>query len=198
MQHDHDVTVGDPVRHLPPECSFVPVQSPVGVVEGETVICPAGVYEADPQQRALLVGSSGGHLAQLVPLAQLWIPSNRTWVTFDTPDAVSILADEDVVWAHHPTTRNIVNLLRNLRLARRMLKADRPDVIVSTGASVAISFFLIARFLRIPTVFIEVYDRIDTRTVTGRVCRRLASLMCVQWEVQQRLYPDAEVIGLLL
>ena len=152
----------------------------------------------DPHQRALLVGSSGGHLAQLVPLAPLWSRVNRSWVTFDTPDALSVLADETVTWAHHPTTRNIPNLLRNLRLARKVLRTSRPDVIISTGAAVAIPFFLLARRYGIPTVFIEVYDRIDSRTVTGRLCRPLASTMCVQWEMQQRLYPEAELIGLLL
>jgi hypothetical protein len=47
-------------------------------------------------------------------------------------------------------------------------------------------------------VFIEVYDRIDNRSLTGRLCRPLSSVFCVQWEEQLALYPDAEVIGVLL
>jgi hypothetical protein len=53
---------------------------------------------AELSGRALLVGSSGGHLAQLLALAPLWERSNRHWVTFDTADAVSQLVDE----AQHP------------------------------------------------------------------------------------------------
>jgi len=68
-------------------------------------------------------------------------------------------------------------------------------VVVSDGAAVAFPFFLVARLLRIPTVYLEVYDRIDSPTLTGRLCRPFASLFLVQWEEQCRFYPGARVIG---
>jgi Oligosaccharide biosynthesis protein Alg14 like len=149
-------------------------------------------------RHALLVGSSGGHLAQLWALRPWWHDWDRTWVTFDTPDAVSTLDDEEVVWAYHPTTRNIPNLLRNAGLAWRVLRKTRPTIVVSTGAGVAVPFFVLARLMRIPTAYIEVYDRIDSSTMTGRLCRPFTSLMCVQWEEQRSLYRDTKVIGGLL
>ena len=36
---------------------------------------------------AMLVGSSGGHLAQLQTVAPLWDVDHRSYVTFDTEDA---------------------------------------------------------------------------------------------------------------
>jgi hypothetical protein len=143
----------------------------------------------------LLVCSSGGHLAQLVAL-QPW--TGRHWVCFDTPDAVSLLQGERVSWAHHPTTRNVVNLLRNLRLAWRLLGRERPDVVLSTGAGTALPFFAVARLRGIPTVYLEVYDRIDTPTLTARLCRPFTDRMLVQWDEQSRLYRDAEVVGVVL
>ena len=148
--------------------------------------------------RVLLVGSSGGHLAQLLALRSWWSERERVWVTFATPDARSQLVDEEVAWAHHPTTRNILNLLRNFWLAIRMIPRVRPDVVVSTGAGVALPFFVVARLRRIPTVYVEVVDRIDTKTLTARLCRPVTSLFCVQWDEQLRLYPHARVIGPLL
>lgn len=150
------------------------------------------------QRHAMLVGSSGGHLAQLMALEPWWSTWRRTWVTFDTADAVSLLEGEKTVWAHHPTTRNVKNAMRNMVLAVRLLRAERPDIVVSTGAAAAVPFFLVARALGVPTVFIEVYDRIDTATLTGRLCRPLATMICVQWEEQLKLYPRARVIGGLL
>jgi Oligosaccharide biosynthesis protein Alg14 like len=147
---------------------------------------------------ALLVGSSGGHLAQLLAVADLWAVERRAWVTFDTPDPVSLLAGEEVVWAHHPTTRSLRMLVRNTLVAWRVLRRRRPDVIVSTGAAVAVPFFVLGRLLRIPTVYIEVYDRLDTATLTGRLCQPFSSLFVVQWEDQQKLYPRAVVVGPLL
>jgi UDP-N-acetylglucosamine:LPS N-acetylglucosamine transferase len=145
--------------------------------------------------RVLMVCSSGGHLAQLLRLRTWWEHRERTWVTFDTRDAESSLAGERVVIGHFPTTRNIPNLLRNAVLAVRMLLRDRPDVIVSNGAGLAVPFFWVGWLLRIPSVWVEVYDRIDSPTMTGRLVRPVASLFCVQWPEQLRVYPGATVIG---
>lgn len=150
------------------------------------------------REHTFLVASSGGHLAQLLALEPWWRDRDRTWVTFDTEDARSRLDGEQVVWAHHPTTRNVKNLVRNLRLAIRHMRGRRPDVVVSTGAAVAFPFFLVAKVMRIPTVYVEVYDRLDSPTLTGRLCRPITDLFCVQWEEQTRFYPHAEVIGSLL
>ncbi len=146
----------------------------------------------------LLVGSAGGHLAQLVR-HQPWTDGCiRTWVTFDKPDARSLLEGETVLWAHHPTTRNIPNLLRNTALSVRQMVRLRPDMVVSSGAGVALPFFVLARLMRIPTVYVEVFDRIDSRTLTGRLCRPLSSRFLVQWPEQQALYPGSVLIGPLL
>jgi UDP-N-acetylglucosamine:LPS N-acetylglucosamine transferase len=152
----------------------------------------------EAREHALLVASSGGHLAQLLALRPWWLERRRTWVTFGTEDARSQLVEEQAVWAHHPTTRNLRNLLRNFALAIRVMRRDRPDVVVSTGAAVAFPFFIVAKLMRVPTVYIEVYDRLDSPTLTGRLCRPITDLFCVQWEEQTRFYPRAQVIGSLL
>jgi beta-1,4-N-acetylglucosaminyltransferase len=147
--------------------------------------------------KVLLVSSSGGHLLQLHRLEPWWEQHDRLWVTFDLPDSRSLLSDESVVWAYHPTTRNIRNLLKNLALARKVVGRYRPDLIVSTGAAVAFPFFIVGRVLRIPRIYIEVYDRIDSPTLTGRLCHPLSDAFCLQWEDQKQVYPRGEVIGCL-
>ena len=144
-----------------------------------------------------LVCSSGGHLTQLHQLKPFWQKHDRFWVTFKLPDSESLLTDEDVEWAYHPTTRNVPNTLRNMWLATRLLARRRPDVVISDGAGVAFPFFVVARLLRIKTVYLEVYDRIDSPTLTGKLCRPLSNLFLVQWEEQKRFYPGATVIGRL-
>ncbi|PRY01845.1 UDP-N-acetylglucosamine--LPS N-acetylglucosamine transferase [Allonocardiopsis opalescens] len=147
---------------------------------------------------ALFVASSGGHLSQLLALRPWWRARRRTWVTFRTADAVSALAGETVVWAHHPTTRDLPNLLRNTALAWRTLRRERPDVVVTTGAAVAFPFFVLARLLGVPTVYIEVYDRIDAPTLTTRLCAPFTSLHLVQWPGQLDFLPRAVHVGPLL
>ena len=142
-----------------------------------------------------MVSSSGGHLTQLIALRPWWEQHERTWVTFETLDATSKLAGEDVVWAHHPTTRNVKNLARNTALAWRTMRSFRPDVIVSTGAGVAVPFFWLHRPLGSASVYLEVFDRVDSRTLTGRLCRPFSDLFLVQWPEQQRLYPASLLVG---
>jgi UDP-N-acetylglucosamine:LPS N-acetylglucosamine transferase len=146
----------------------------------------------------LLVCSSGGHLTQLYNLKGWWERFPRLWVTFQKPDATSLLQAEEVVWAFHPTTRNIANLVRNARLAWAILAERQPDVVVSTGAGVALPFFVLAKLRRVKTVYIEVFDRIDSPTLTGRLCRPFTDLFLVQWETQEKLYRGSRTIGPLL
>ncbi len=145
--------------------------------------------------RVLLVSSSGGHLTHLMALRPWWQEHDRTWVTFDTLDATSRLRDEDVVWAYHPTTRNVMNLVRNTWLAWRTLRRVRPDVIFSTGAGVAVPFFWLHRVFRVASVYLEVFDRVDSRTLTGRLCRPVTDLFLVQWPEQQELYRSSTLVG---
>lgn len=165
---------------------------------GEAGVDGVGVDSASPQLKLLLVCSSGGHLAQLAAL-QPWSKEHRRhWVCFDTPEALDLLRHEQVTWAYHPTTRNVVNLVRNLGLAWRVLRRERPDVVISTGAGVAVPFFVLARLTGVSTTYLEVYDRIDTPTLTARLCRPFTDRMLVQWDEQRRLYSGAEVVGCVL
>ncbi len=146
-------------------------------------------------RRVLFVSSSGGHLSQLLQLRPWWTYHERQWVTFDLPDARSKLQGEILIPAHHPTTRNVKNLLRNLPLALSVIRRFRPDVIISNGAGVAVPFFLVGRLLRVPTVYLEVYDRIDSRTLSGKLCAPLATRFLVQWPEQQALYEGSALVG---
>jgi len=148
--------------------------------------------------RLALVGSSGGHLAHLLALEPMWGRYDRFWVTFETEDAVSLLAGERTYWCHHPTNRNLVNLCRNTLLAMRILARERPQLIVSSGAGAALPYFWLARLFGARTAFIEVLDRIDGPTLTGRLVRRFADRVLVQWPEQQAHYPGSILVGPLL
>lgn len=148
--------------------------------------------------RVALVGSSGGHLAQLLAVREAWSAHDRFWVTFRTPDAESALVGERVYWCYHPTNRNIRNLIRNTVLALRILSRERPSHILSTGAAVAVPFFWLGRLRRARTLYLEVFDRIDSATLTGRLVRPVTDHFLVQWPEQLAVYPDAEVIGPVL
>lgn len=148
--------------------------------------------------KVLLVSTQGGHLAQLLALHRWYADLDRTWVCPDTPDVADRLADERVIHSFTPTTRNIPNLIRNLVLAVTAMRRERPSVVVSAGAGVAVPFFVVAWLMRVPTAFIEVVDRIDSPTMTGRLCGPFSTRRIVQWKSQQEFYPQSQLVGPLL
>jgi UDP-N-acetylglucosamine:LPS N-acetylglucosamine transferase len=142
-----------------------------------------------------IVCSSGGHLVQLAWLEHWWRRHQRFWVTFEGTDSRERLEGETVYWAAQPTNRNLPNLLRNLRLAWDVLYRERPDVLVSNGAGVAVPFFWVGRALGIPLVYIEVYDRIDRPSLSARLVRRVADRIVLQWPDQRAFFPEGVLLG---
>lgn len=142
-----------------------------------------------------LVGSSGGHLTHLHMLKAFWEKHERFWVTFDKEDARSLLDGETFYPCHYPTNRNIPNLIRNTKLALRLLKKERPDVIISSGAAVAVPFFYIGKLYGAKTIYIEVYDRIDAPTLSGKLVYPVTDRFIVQWEEMKKVYPKAINLG---
>ncbi len=145
--------------------------------------------------KVCLVGSSGGHLTNLYLLKPFWKDRERFWVTFDKEDARSILENEIFYPCYYPTNRNLKNLIKNTILAFKILRKERPDIIVSSGAAVAVPFFYLGKIFGAKTVYIEVFDRIDAPTMTGKLVYPVTDRFIVQWEEMKKVYPKAINLG---
>lgn len=86
-------------------------------------------------------------------------------------------------------------MVKNSFLAIKVLKKERPDVIISSGAAVAVPFFYIGKLFGAKTVYIEVFDRIDKPTVTGKLVYPITDKFIVQWEEMKKVYPKAINLG---
>jgi beta-1,4-N-acetylglucosaminyltransferase len=156
----------------------------------------------DPEEHIdlLLVCSSGGHLLQLHALREVWEPFRHVWVTFDKSDAGWLLKSEPVVHAYGPTNRNMglvaaANLVRNLRLAWRLLGSLRPAVMLTTGAGVAVPFAWIGRLRGTKVVYVESLTRIDRPSLSCRLIRPVSDRIYVQWPELRDALPGARYAG---
>jgi UDP-N-acetylglucosamine:LPS N-acetylglucosamine transferase len=118
----------------------------------------------------------------MLALEPAWSDLERRWVTLRSADVEFLLEGEDVVYGHGPTPRNILNFFRNLRLARRVLRQENPGVVVSTGAGLALPFFLLGRLQRRRLVYVESITRVESLALTGRLVYPFADAFFVQWE----------------
>ena len=151
-----------------------------------------GIYK----MKVCLVGSSGGHLTHLYMLKSFWENHERFWVTFDKEDARSLLERERMIPCYFPTNRNLKNLIRNTFLAWKVLRKERPDLIISSGAAVSVPFFYLGKFFfRAKTIYIEVFDRIDASTMSGKMVYPITDKFIVQWEEMKKVYPKAINLG---
>jgi UDP-N-acetylglucosamine:LPS N-acetylglucosamine transferase len=142
-----------------------------------------------------LVGSSGGHLTHLYMLKPFWNDKERFWVTFDKEDAISLLEGEYLIPCHYPTNRSIKALFKNTKLAWNVIRKERPDLIISTGAAVAVPFFYLGKIFRAKVIYIEVFDRINHSTLTGRIVYPICDKFIVQWEQMKKIYPKSINLG---
>ena len=74
-------------------------------------------------------------------------------------------------------------------------KKEKPDVIISSGTAVAVPFFYIGKLFGAKTVYIEVFDRIDKPTVTGKLVYPVTDKFIVKWEEMKKVYPKAINLG---
>lgn len=107
----------------------------------------------------------------------------------------SFLDGERTYSCYFPTNRNIRNLIKNTFLAFKIIKNERPDLIISSGAAVAVPFFYVGKLFGAKTVYIEVFDRIDKPTLTGKLVYPITDLFIVQWEEMKKIYPKAKNLG---
>ena len=155
-------------------------------------------YPSRDYPKIMLVCSSGGHFKGMRGFSDYWQQfEQRHWITFKTGTTQTELKDEQVSWAHSPTNRNLPNLIRNLLLAIAVFRKERPALVISTGAGVAVPFLLIAKYLcKSQVIFVESKTRIRDLSLSARLLRSLKALdlLIVRAEEIADRYPEAVYI----
>jgi beta-1,4-N-acetylglucosaminyltransferase len=134
----------------------------------------------------------------MLALEPAWRGFERSWVTLPGADVTSLLAEERVTLGHSPTNRSLKNLARNAILAWRLLRRERPDAVLSTGAGLAVPFFVAGRLLGIRTVYVESVTRTESLSLSGRIVYPLVDRFFVQWPAVAERFEKARYEGAVL
>ena len=100
-----------------------------------------------------------------------------------------------MLYAHGPTNRSLKNLLRNLVFATRALRRLQPNVVLTTGAGVAVPFAWIARLHGARVVYVESFTRIDEPSLSLRLIAPVADRIYAQWPELGQVFPRARYVG---
>jgi UDP-N-acetylglucosamine--N-acetylmuramyl-(pentapeptide) pyrophosphoryl-undecaprenol N-acetylglucosamine transferase len=150
------------------------LESPGGVLDD---LAPLVALDRDDlhliEGRLLLVANGGGHLSQLVRLRPRLPDLGRppVWLTSENAQSRAVLAGETVLWTPAVMPRDVPNVVRCARIARR-LPRHRPAMVVSTGSGIALGFLPWLAAAGIPAHYVESATRVDGPSVTGRILGR--------------------------
>lgn len=145
------------------------------------------------QKKVCLISSSGGHLEQIKQLKDVTSRYECFYVVTRTK-ATEAMKQKKYIVSDLIRTNKFVLILRMVKMMFEQLVIfvkERPDVIVTTGAGVAIPMCLIGKIFKRKVVYIESFARINTPNKTGLLVYKFADLFIVQWEELKKHYPNA-------
>lgn len=139
---------------------------------------PDGIADG---RRLLVAASTGGHLDEMIRLSDsLNMSDDSVWITFDTPQSRSVLADRNVHFLDYVRPRDVGAVARGARSVDKLLRRDSAfDGAISTGSGIALSVLPTTRLRGIPSVYVESACRFDGPSVTGRILSRVPGLTCL-------------------
>lgn len=148
--------------------------------------------------KLLLVSTSGGHFSTMQGLKPFWHKHERVWITDRKKDTeVLVENQEKIYWLPYQAPRDILAFLKNLPSVFRIIWTEKPDLVVSTGASLAVGFAIASKLLGIRFVYIESISRAQELSVSGKLVYPLCHEFYVQWPTLCNKYTKAKYKGIV-
>lgn len=146
--------------------------------------------------KAVLICSTGGHLTELLRIEKdFGIHPESIWLTFDTKQSRGLLAGRRVHHLPYIGPRDVKGMLRAAPTIRRLLRQERPDAAISTGAAIAVAALPLAAMSGIPSTYIESVCRLYGPSTTGKLLQLVPTVglrtQHAHWASRRwRVYPS--------
>jgi len=128
-----------------------------------------------------LVCSHGGHLTETLRLLEAFEGHDIFFATYHSSRNEELIKIARV-YSTQNIGSNIWRMLKAIPWALGILLKEKPNVIFSLGAEVAIPFFYLGKLLRTRTIFVESWSRLSSPSGTGRIVYPVSDVFLLQWE----------------
>jgi UDP-N-acetylglucosamine:LPS N-acetylglucosamine transferase len=145
-----------------------------------------------------LAASTGGHLTQLLRIEEAWRDMPHFFVTPGEPLSSRLTGGAKAYSVCAANRRRPLHVLRMFFQCAGILLKERPNVIVSTGATVGCVLCILVKLTRGRVVWIDTISHPDRLTLSGRIVRPFADLFLVQWPALQKRYRKVTYVGSVL
>lgn len=147
-------------------------------------------------KKICLAASSGGHLEQLTMLFPLLKKYEGFVVTEKTPYAEEFSYPTYFVEQLNRKEISIVKkLVLNVKQSYKIIKEEKPDVIIATGVLGTIPLCLLGKWKGAKLIYIESFAKVNTPTLSGKFLYKYADRFYVQWKPLLKVYPKAIYLG---
>lgn len=154
--------------------------------------------KTDKSVKICLAASGGGHMNELLKLADSWRGYDTFCIT--TVDVVrEKLQKYGNVYVIGECNRE--HLFRVILVLVRCIKVilrERPDVLISTGASVGCMACFLGKLLGARVIWIDSITNVERISLSGRMVRYIADLFLVQWKELAEQYSNVEYLGTVI
>jgi UDP-N-acetylglucosamine:LPS N-acetylglucosamine transferase len=132
--------------------------------------------------RWLAVSSSGGHWVQLRRLRQAWSDGEVVYVTTNADSAFEVADEARRFHCVRDANRHEpIAFIQQVLQVIWILIRERPDVVISTGASVGFVALYVGKLLRARTIWLDSIANAEELSMSGRGVRWCADLWLTQW-----------------
>lgn len=149
------------------------------------------------KNKICFVSSSGGHWEELLCLKELAEEYESFFVT-EQGGQVQDSTFENI-YALPQINRHeknfIIHMVQLFFRAKKILKKEKPNIVISTGALVSFPFCVLMKLSGGKVIYIESFARVENPSLTGKLVYRFADLFLVQWETMLKVYPKAKYVG---
>lgn len=148
--------------------------------------------------KLLLVCNPGGHFSTMMGLKKFWSQHQREWVTYSRFDTEALRGKEKVHWVIMQEARMLGRALINFVVALFILYKSKPDLVISTGAGLAVPFIYASKLLGIKTAYVESISRSEVLSLSGKLVYKIVDDFYVQWPDVVERYNKALYKGVVM
>jgi len=142
--------------------------------------------EKKKEKKICFICSSGGHLTELFPIGKrLGRKYKHFWITFKNPMTENTLDGESYYLVQDPI-RNPLIFLKLIAHSVFLFLRERPNIVITTGAGMAVPFSIISKLFGRRLVFIESFCRTESPSLSGKMLYWFADRFYVQWQQNLR------------
>ena len=148
--------------------------------------------------RICLAASAGGHLSQLLNLAESWDGYDTFSITTSEVVAEKLQKYGKVYIVGECNRENYLRVTLVLMRCINVIFHERPDVVISTGAAMGCMTCFLSKLIGAKVVWIDSITNVKRISLSGRMVRYIADIFLTQWPEIAEQYSNVEYVGTVI